>query len=414
MAGHRIPGVLGYPPSQQQTIDPFTRQPFSQPGTLNSNLEHQLEQEREIEKKEIALDICQFILDMTGIIDPTPASDGTNAIISLSRGRWIDAVISVVSIVPYVGDIAKLGKLPRYLASIRKAIRIARADVHWSSALKKLFIPLKKVIDQLYELGANKLPQGANKTLQQIKHEIDKFLKPASGGTASSETVGDLIASNPKNTRPKIKQRDNTPSKPRNKNLEEKPKEVVSSEKESGIIGGNGVKDTDGVPDKVTRSDENFPSKTTKKGGGKAYTDKDGNLHVANPDGKTTIPEHIRNHKHHKDNSPHISTTAQDGNVKSRKYGDDTVEIDTKRLQKDIDSGKVKDVEIVPPKKVQGQVQKKIDSAQKKYDANPSKKNSDSLKNAKRDLENTTRDNECIITVTGKGCVPSEYIKKAK
>ncbi len=136
MVAYRIPGVLSYPPSQQPSVVPFTRQPFSQPGTLNTNREHRIEQELEAEKKEIALDICQFILDMTGIIDPTPASDGTNAIISLGRGRWIDAVISVVSIAPYIGDFAKLGKLPRYLASIRKAIRIAKTDAQWSIALK--------------------------------------------------------------------------------------------------------------------------------------------------------------------------------------------------------------------------------------------------------------------------------------
>ncbi|MCF6252058.1 MAG: hypothetical protein L3J75_12420 [Methylococcaceae bacterium] len=233
--------------SQQLPIDPMTRQPQRIPGPLGSHCEYQLKQklEIELEKKEIALDICQFILDMTGIIDPTPASDGTNAIISLSRGRWIDAVISVVSIVPYVGDFAKLGKLPRYLKSIKKAIRIARTDFHWSNALKRLFIPLKKVIDQLYELGANKLPPHANKTLSQIKREIDHFLKPASSGTTANQTVGEFIANSSKNSSPKVKQSGNTPSKSKQTNIEEKPKKGVSSEKESGIIDGKVVENVD-------------------------------------------------------------------------------------------------------------------------------------------------------------------------
>ncbi len=234
MANYRIPGPLGMGHSQQPPIDPLTRQPLRIPGPLGSHCEYQLKQklEIELEKKEIALDICQFILDMTGIIDPTPASDGTNAIISLSRGRWIDAVISVVSIVPYVGDFAKLGKLPRYLKSIKKAIRIARTDFHWSNALKRLFIPLKKVIDQLYELGANKLPPHANKTLNQIKREIDHFLKPASSGTTANQTVGEFIANSSKNSSPKVKQSANTPSKSKQTNIEEKQKKGVSSEKE--------------------------------------------------------------------------------------------------------------------------------------------------------------------------------------
>ena len=98
---------------------------------------------------------------------------------------------------------------------------------------------LKKVIDQFYELGVDKLPQSAKKTLRQIKREIDKFLNPTSGNTVSSETVGDLIANSPKNTRPKAKQKSNPPSKSREKKKEEKPKEVVSSKHENAIIDGN-------------------------------------------------------------------------------------------------------------------------------------------------------------------------------
>ncbi len=107
---------------------------------------------------------------------------------------------------------------------------------------------LKKVIDQLYDLGADKLPQSANKILRQIKRDIDKFLNPTSGSTVSSETVGDLIANSPKNTRPKAKQKSNIPSKSREKKIEEKPKEVVSSEKESDIIDGSGGKNVGKTP----------------------------------------------------------------------------------------------------------------------------------------------------------------------
>ncbi len=247
MANYRIPGPLGMCHSQQPPRDPLTRQPQRIPGPLGSHCEYQLKQQLkiELEKEEIALDICQLILDITGIIDPTPASDGTNVLISLSRGRWIDAVISVVSIVPYVGDFAKLGKLPRYLKSIKKAIRIAQTDFHWSNALKRLFIPLKKVIDQLYELGANKLPPHASKTLSQIKREIDHFLKPASSGTTANQTVGEFLANSSKNSSPKVKQSANTPSKSKQANIEEKPKKGVSSEKESGIIDGKRGKNVD-------------------------------------------------------------------------------------------------------------------------------------------------------------------------
>ena len=78
-----------------------------------------------------------------------------------------------------------------------------------------------------------------------------------------------------------------------------------------------------------------------------------------------------------------------------------------KRLKKDIDSGKLKDVEIVDQDKIGGKLQKKIDQAQAKYDANPSKKNSKLLERRKMDLKNTQRDKEILI----KGKVPKKYIK---
>ncbi|WP_211333559.1 hypothetical protein [Sinobacterium caligoides] len=93
--------------------------------------------------------------------------------------------------------------------------------------------------------------------------------------------------------------------------------------------------------------------------------------------------------------------------TRPKDYGSNTIEIDTKRLQQDIDTGKVKDVEILPPKRVQAELQKNIDKAQARYDATPSQRNSDKLQDAKRDLDHAIRDNECLI----KGCVPSNYIK---
>ena len=201
MAGSRIPGPLGLN-SPRGSIDQFTRQPVSRPGTIGLENDSSSDREREIEKNEIALDLCQLILDITGIIDPTPVSDGTNALVSLTRGKWVDAVISAVSIVPYVGDLAKLGKLPRYLNSIRKAIRIAKADAKWSMVLRKLFIQLKKMIDQLYELGADKLPDNTNSTLKQIKREIDDFLSsPSSVGNATPKnTARNVIDNRPRST----------------------------------------------------------------------------------------------------------------------------------------------------------------------------------------------------------------------
>jgi hypothetical protein len=133
-------------------------------------------------KSELALDIGQLILDITGILDPTPISDGTNALLSLARGRWFDAAINTVSIVPYLGDLAKTAKLPHYLETIHKAVRIAGTDRKWSAALRKLFLKLKIVLDKGLKAAAGKLPDAARRQLTALKKEVDDFLLPGGGG----------------------------------------------------------------------------------------------------------------------------------------------------------------------------------------------------------------------------------------
>ena len=58
------------------------------------------------ELRELALDLVQLSLDLAGIVDPTPISDGSGALLALARGLWLDSAISGVSMVPYVGDLA--------------------------------------------------------------------------------------------------------------------------------------------------------------------------------------------------------------------------------------------------------------------------------------------------------------------
>ena len=56
------------------------------------------------------IDKFHAILDVIGVFDPTPISDGLNSIIYLAEGDFVNAAISAASIVPYIGDGAKAGK----------------------------------------------------------------------------------------------------------------------------------------------------------------------------------------------------------------------------------------------------------------------------------------------------------------
>lgn len=77
------------------------------------------------------LDKFQMGLDGVGIFDPTPISDGVNAIISGFRGDWAGAGLSGISAFPYFGDLAgkggKAGRFAAKAAALKKKIEATKA-----------------------------------------------------------------------------------------------------------------------------------------------------------------------------------------------------------------------------------------------------------------------------------------------
>lgn len=89
-----------------------------------------------------ATDVLQMGLDAVGVVDPTPISDGINAVWSLGRAftdperrseHLTNAGISAVSMIPYIGDSAKLLKTGRYA---KTASRVANFNSGASAATK--------------------------------------------------------------------------------------------------------------------------------------------------------------------------------------------------------------------------------------------------------------------------------------
>jgi len=72
-------------------------------------------------------DVLSAGLDIVGVIDPTGVADGLNATLQAKNGDWLSAGISVLSIVPYVGDLAKVGKIGKDVKIINKAIDVVKA-----------------------------------------------------------------------------------------------------------------------------------------------------------------------------------------------------------------------------------------------------------------------------------------------
>lgn len=125
------------------------------------------------EEQTLLLDLGQLALDLAGILDPTPISDGTNAVISLGRGDWWGAGLSGVATIPYVGDLAKAGKLGRWAQTVHKTINLAR--------LRPAFaVKARPVLEKLALLSARipyrMLPDAARNTFLLIQRELRIFV----------------------------------------------------------------------------------------------------------------------------------------------------------------------------------------------------------------------------------------------
>ena len=66
--------------------------------------------------------VLSATLDIVGIFDPSGAADALNATLQAKNNEWLDAGISLAGIIPYVGDIAKAGKIKKDVKIIETAI----------------------------------------------------------------------------------------------------------------------------------------------------------------------------------------------------------------------------------------------------------------------------------------------------
>jgi RHS repeat-associated protein len=82
---------------------------FKNDGVIQSTVTHQGKNSKYNQSKWI--DNFQTTLDIAGTFDPTGIVDGINAIIYASRGQWVNAGISALAIVPYIGDLGKGAKI---------------------------------------------------------------------------------------------------------------------------------------------------------------------------------------------------------------------------------------------------------------------------------------------------------------
>lgn len=170
MAPRRIPGPMFDVDSAFAVDSVFGRgghvdpRPVGMEGTadeLGAKTRSQLD--------ELGLDLLQMALDLVGIVDPTPVSDGLSALLALGRGQWLDAAISGVGMIPYIGDIAKAGKLPRYERTVERALELAERSREAARLLTPGFMKLREALELF--------PANANAAVDKMRTIVDRFLR---------------------------------------------------------------------------------------------------------------------------------------------------------------------------------------------------------------------------------------------
>jgi len=81
-------------------------------------------------------EILGAALDIVGIFDPTGIADELNANSQASEGNWGDALISSAGIIPFAGDLAKVGKIEKDVKILDKAVDAAKGAVKAKTAQK--------------------------------------------------------------------------------------------------------------------------------------------------------------------------------------------------------------------------------------------------------------------------------------
>lgn len=137
------------------------------------------------EQQELLLDISQIVLDIVGIFEPTPFADGTNAAISFKRDDHFGGWIGLISMIPYLGDLAKVGKFPKYMATIKRV----SLQYYKSTKFASLVEPYLRELSDALELLA-KLKGEMGSSAAALNKQITKMLNKGSRAFKAASRSG--------------------------------------------------------------------------------------------------------------------------------------------------------------------------------------------------------------------------------
>jgi hypothetical protein len=86
------------------------------------------------------LEGAQMVTDITGMFEPTPFSDIAGAIIGVVRGDWLSVGTSLLGIIPYVGDLGKVGKWAKRAVTAPKYGRMVKFVHEYTNIKRKIAV----------------------------------------------------------------------------------------------------------------------------------------------------------------------------------------------------------------------------------------------------------------------------------
>ena len=141
---------------------------------------------KHVDSRETMLDVTQVALDVVGIFEPTPVADGANTLISLGRGDWMGAGLSLAGVFPYVGDAAKLGKLGKWAETASNAVELALKNNEFAKAAGPHLKKIADAIDHAPKGMFDKLPADAQQKLLEMRATLGRLPGAAAEGPAGS------------------------------------------------------------------------------------------------------------------------------------------------------------------------------------------------------------------------------------
>ena len=135
-------------------------------------------------------DVLSAGLDIVGVLDPTGIADGLNAGLQAKNGDFLGAGISTLGLIPYIGDIAKVGKIGKDIKIINNAIdavKVVNGNSKASQKAQHVYEIVNKATGKVEKVGISGGKVSKSGQSYRATRQVNKLNK--NGGDYASQIV---------------------------------------------------------------------------------------------------------------------------------------------------------------------------------------------------------------------------------